>query len=82
MSALLVMVASVAVALYRRRHRARTARRHERNPFAGTYAVLLACMAGLVLYLTFATDHKLYTVANQRHPSVVIRAVGSRRNGP
>jgi heme/copper-type cytochrome/quinol oxidase subunit 2 len=77
MVALIVVVVPVAVALHGLRHRKRTTQRHERNAFAGTYAVLLACMAGLVLYLTFTAARKVDTVAHQEHPSVVIKAVGS-----
>lgn len=74
----IVAVVFAAVVIYRRRPPERAARWHENNRLEGSYAVLLACVAALLLYLTFTTEHKVDTVANREHPSVVIRVVASK----
>jgi cytochrome c oxidase subunit II len=76
--ALIVVVVFAAVVIYRRRPPERAARWHEHNPLEGTYAVLLACVAAFLLYLTFTTEHKVDTVANREHPSVVIKVIASK----
>jgi len=76
--ALIAVVVLVAVVIYRRRPPERAARWHENNPLEGSYAVLLACVAAFLLYLTFTTEHKVDTVANQQHPSVVIKVSASK----
>ncbi|HTU84239.1 MAG TPA: hypothetical protein VMF57_01620 [Solirubrobacteraceae bacterium] len=78
MFTLIVVVVPAAIALYWLRHGRAAARGGERNPFAGTYALLLACVAVLLLYLTFTTERKAHTVASDEHPSVVIKAVRSK----
>jgi heme/copper-type cytochrome/quinol oxidase subunit 2 len=77
---------SIVVPLFALRIRRRRARRlerggrwHDTNPFEGTYAMLLACVAAVLLYLTFTTQRKVDTVSNQRHPSVVIKVARSTR---
>ena len=67
-----------AVLFYRRRPPERAARWHEHNPIEGTYAVLLACVAAFLLYLTFSAEHKVDTVANQARPAVVVDVTGSK----
>jgi heme/copper-type cytochrome/quinol oxidase subunit 2 len=76
-----VVLPLFAVRIRRRRARGfrRATRWHETNPFEGTYAMLLACVAALLLYLTFTTQRKVDTVSNQRHPSVVIKVARSTR---
>ncbi len=73
---LIVVVTLIVVLIYRRRPRERAARWHEHNPLEGTYAVLLACTAAFLLYLTFGAEHKVDTVANQERPAVVIDVDG------
>jgi cytochrome c oxidase subunit II len=68
----------VAVIVFRRRPPERAARWHENNPIEGTYAVLLACVAAFLLYLTFSAEHKVDTVANRQRPAVVIDVTGSK----
>ena len=68
----------VAVLVYRRRPPERAARWHERNSIEGTYAVLLACTAAFLLYLTFTTEHRVDTVANQQRPAVVVEVTASK----
>ena len=76
--AAIVLVTLLAVLIYRRRPRERAARWHENNPLEGTYALLLACTAAFLLYLTFSAEHKVDTVANQQHPAVVIQVTASK----
>jgi len=76
--ALIVVVVFGAVLIYRRRPPDRAARWHEHNPLEGSYAVLLACVAAFLLYLTFTAEHKVDTVANQQRPAVVIDVVASK----
>jgi cytochrome c oxidase subunit II len=68
----------VAVLIFRRREPERAARWHENNPLEGSYAVLLACVAAFLLYLTFTAEHKVDTVANQQRPAVIIDVTGSK----
>ena len=68
---LIVIAVLVAVLIYRRRPPERAARWHEHNPLEGAYAVLLACVAAFLLYLTFTAEHKVDTVANQERPAVI-----------
>jgi cytochrome c oxidase subunit II len=76
--AFIVLVTLLAILIFRRRPRERAARWHENNPLEGTYAVLLACTAAFLLYLTFNAEHKVDTVSNQERPGVVINVVGSK----
>ena len=64
--------------IFRRRPPERAARWHEHNPLEGTYAVLLACVAAFLLYLTFTAEHQVDTVANREQPAVVIDVIGSK----
>ncbi len=75
---LIVLGAFAAVVICRRRPPERaSAGRQQRNPLRGSYAVLLVCVAAFVLYLTFTTEQKVDTVADQHHPSVVIKVLAS-----
>jgi cytochrome c oxidase subunit II len=76
--ALIFVVVLVAVVVFRRRPPERAARWHENNAVEGTYAVLLACVAAFLLYLTFTAEHKVDTVANRERPAVVIDVTGSK----
>jgi len=67
-----------AVLVYRRRPPERAARWHENNPVEGTYAVILACTAAFLLYLTFIAEHRVDTVANHERPAVIIDVTGSK----
>ncbi len=75
---LIVVVVLGAVLIFRRRPPERAARWHEHNPIEGSYAVLLACVAAFLLYLTFTAEHKVDTVANRERPSVVIDVTASK----
>jgi cytochrome c oxidase subunit 2 len=76
--ALIVLVVLVVLLIFRRRPPERAARWHEHNPIEGTYAVLLACTAAFLLYLTFGAEHRTDTVANRQHPAVVIDVTASK----
>jgi cytochrome c oxidase subunit II len=75
---LITLVVFGAVLIFRRRPPDRAARWHEHNPIEGTYAVLLACTAAFLLYLTFGAEHQTDTVANRQRPAVVIDVVASK----
>lgn len=76
--ALIAIVVLVVVLIFRRRPIERAARWHEHNPIEGSYAVLLACTAAFLLYLTFSAEHQTDTVANRQRPAVVIDVVASK----
>jgi cytochrome c oxidase subunit 2 len=76
--ALIVVVVLGAVVIFRRRPPERAARWHEHNPIEGTYAVLLACVAAFLLYLSFTAEHQVDTVANQERPAVVVDVTASK----
>jgi len=76
--ALIVLVVLVVVVIFRRRPIERAARWHEHNPIEGSYALLLACTAAFLLYLTFSAEHKTDTVANRQRPAVVINVLASK----
>jgi cytochrome c oxidase subunit 2 len=76
--ALIALVVLVVVLIFRRRPLERAARWHEHNPIEGTYAVLLACTAAFLLYLTFSAEHQTDTVANRQHPAVVVNVTASK----
>jgi cytochrome c oxidase subunit 2 len=75
---LIVVLVIIAVLIFRRRPPERAARWHENNPVEGTYAVLLACVAAFLLYLTFTAEHKVDTLANDERPAVVINVIASK----
>jgi cytochrome c oxidase subunit II len=75
---LIVLVVLGAVVIFRRRPRERAARWHEQNAIEGTYAVLLACTAAFLLYLTFSAEHQTDTVANRQRPAVVVNVIASK----
>jgi cytochrome c oxidase subunit II len=75
---LIAVVVVVVVLIFRRRPVERAARWHEHNPIEGTYALLLACTAAFLLYLTFSAEHQTDTVANRQRPAVVINVLASK----
>jgi cytochrome c oxidase subunit II len=76
--ALITLVILGAVLIFRRRPPERAARWHENNPIEGTYALLLACTAAFLLYLTFSAEHQTDTVSNRQRPAVVINVTASK----
>lgn len=78
---LIVLVAFTAVVIRRLRPSERVpARWRERDPLRGSYAVLLVCVAALLLYLAFTDQRNVDTVSDQHHPSVVIKVLASPAN--
>jgi cytochrome c oxidase subunit 2 len=75
---LIAVIMFVVVLIFRRRPPERAARWHEHNPIEGSYAVLLACTAAFLLYLTFSAEHQTDTVANRQRPAVVINVLASK----
>jgi cytochrome c oxidase subunit 2 len=76
--ALITLVVLGVVLIFRRRPRERAARWHEHNPIEGTYALLLACTAAFLLYLTFSAEHQTDTVSNRERPAVVVNVIASK----
>lgn len=74
----IVIAVAIAVVIFRRRPVERAARWHEHNPIEGSYAVLLACVAAFLLYLTFTAEHRVDTVSNRQHAAVVVDVTGSK----
>jgi cytochrome c oxidase subunit II len=50
----------------------------ENNLLEGSYAVLLACTAGFLIYLTLHAEHKIDTVANHERPSLRIDVTAAK----
>ncbi len=65
-----------AVWLYR--HNPRASRRHEANALEAGYALLLTCVAGFLLYVTFTAEHRVDTAPARERPAVTIDVTGSR----
>ena len=76
---LLILIAVVvSVVIFRRRPVERAARWHENNLLEGSYAVLLACVAAFLLYLTFTAEHRVDTVANRERPALTVDVTASK----
>ena len=56
----------------------RARRWHENNPLEAGYAVLLACVAAFLLYITFSAEHQVDSVSLTEHPFVTIDVTGSQ----
>lgn len=74
--ALFTLVIVVAVIVYRRNDR--PSRRHENNRAEASYAILLACVAAFLLYLTFTAEHRVDDAQAYERPAVSIDVIGSR----
>lgn len=72
-----IVVGMFAVATICRRRPLERSPCHKRNPLKGSYAVLLACVAAVPLYLTATADHRV-GMLRQDHPSVVIEGGHSK----
>ena len=75
---LIVLVVAISVVIFRRRPVERAARWHEHNLLEGSYAVLLACVAAFLLYLTFTAEHQVDTVANRERPALTVDVTASK----
>jgi cytochrome c oxidase subunit 2 len=76
--AVIVLAVVIAVVAFARRPPERAARWSEKNAVEGSYALLLACVAAFLLYLTFSAEHKVDTVANRQHRALVLDVTGSK----
>lgn len=76
--ALIVVVVLAAVLIFRRRPPEQAARWSEHNAIEGSYALLLACVAAFLLYLTFTAEHRVDTVANRQRAAVVVNVTASK----
>jgi cytochrome c oxidase subunit II len=74
--ALIVGTALFAVVRYRRA--GSVSRRATNNLLEGSYTVLLACVAGVLLYLTLTAEHRVDTVANRERPSVTVDVTAAK----
>jgi cytochrome c oxidase subunit II len=74
----ILLATLVAVVVYRRRDPARAARWHEHNPAEAAYAVVLACVVGFLLYVTFSAEHQVDAVARRQRPALYVTVFGSR----
>ncbi|HEY1518037.1 MAG TPA: cytochrome c oxidase subunit II [Solirubrobacteraceae bacterium] len=75
---LIVFVVVISVVIFRRRPVERAARWHEHNLVEGSYALLLACVAAFLLYLTFSAEHQVDTVANRERPALTVDVTASK----
>jgi cytochrome c oxidase subunit II len=76
--ALITVLVLFALLRYSRRPPSAAARWHEHNPLEGSYALLLACVVGFLLYLTFSAEHQTDTVANRERPALTIDVTGAK----
>ncbi len=67
----IVVVAIVGAVLRYRRHR-EPSRRSENNLVEAAYAVFLAAVAGVLIYLSLSAEHRVDTVANRERPSLTV----------
>jgi cytochrome c oxidase subunit 2 len=74
--ALILGTALFAVVRYRRAGAA--SQRAENNLVEGSYTVLLACVFGVLLYLTLTAEHRVDTVANRERPSVTVDVTAAK----
>jgi cytochrome c oxidase subunit 2 len=76
--ALVVALVVVAVLRYRRRPPERAARWHENNALEGAYAALLVVVIAFLLYVTFAAEHRVDTVAARQRPQLVVDVTAAK----
>jgi cytochrome c oxidase subunit 2 len=73
-----VVVSVVLIAVLRYRRNGSPSRRRDASWLEGSYAVMLACIVGLLLYETFTTEHQVDTVANRERPSLTVNVTAAR----
>jgi len=67
-----------AVIWFRFHPPARAARWHEANALEIAYAVLLTCIAGFLLYVTFTAEHQIDVASAAERPALTVDVTGSR----
>jgi cytochrome c oxidase subunit 2 len=73
-----LFIVTVGYAVLRFHNRAQVSRRSENNLLEGSYAVLLVCTAGFLIYLTLSAEHKVDTVANHERPSLRVDVTAAK----
>ena len=73
-----LFAAAIVLAALRYRRSDPPSRSSERNLLEGSYAVLLAAVAGFLIYLTLTAEHKVDTVASQQRPSLVVDVTAAK----
>ncbi len=63
---------------YRGRAPASASRRQESNRVEAGYALMLACVVGFLLYITFSAEHQVDVVSAHQRPSLIVDATGSQ----
>lgn len=76
--AVICLTVVFAVVRYRRRPPEAAARWSEHNPLETAYAVLLACVAAFLLYITFTAEHKVDRVSADERPQLYVNVIGSK----
>ncbi len=76
--AIVIVAIGFALVRYRRAMGRTAARWSENNPLEATYAVGLALVVVLLLYLTFSAEHQVDTVAARERPAVTVDVTGSQ----
>jgi cytochrome c oxidase subunit 2 len=56
----------------------RASRTHENNPLELSYAVLLAAVAGVLLWLTFSAEHQVDSVSLKERPYTTVDVIASQ----
>jgi cytochrome c oxidase subunit II len=69
---------AILLAVMRYRTPDRPSQRAEANVLEGSYATLLACVAGFLIYLTLHDEHKIDTTANHERPSLVVDVTAAK----
>jgi cytochrome c oxidase subunit 2 len=75
---IIVLVVLFAVVRYRGRPLDAVARWSENNPLEISYALLLTCVAGFLLYLTYHYEHRVDTVAQRERPALTINVIAAK----
>ena len=76
-----VFVAIAATMLFAvlRYHRPRDpSQRAENNLLEGSYTVLLACVVGVLIWLTLTAEHRVDTVANHERPALTVDVTAAK----
>ena len=73
-----IVLCAVLAAVLRYRGNDRPTRRTGSDVLEGSYAVLLVCMVGFLLFETFTAEHRVDTVANRERPSLTVDVTAAR----
>ena len=75
---IIVVITLTAVAVFRRRSPEHAARWSENNRLEGAYAIVLTCVVAALLYVTYAAEHDVDTVAAREHPGLTVDVTGAK----